>query len=496
MQKQPPTNSRFIYTLLRPFHAFVEFIEELRVRSGSTRKIGRESYKEVLVWLAGTYSLTIFLAMFISRAVPGYEVLVAILAVILPPAAYTAIWYLKALDYSTRVLSELEYFIISLGLSEGVDVELGRDVVELGGSWRRYASTIFPALLKFSDRLTALSAVFGILESLRVMSERFTAKLRRLFSEYLTAYSMGLGGVWITDSLRYYTRSLKERARNAVKTRIMFSIALSALIGYVPPIASLMTNLIGHSAISYAIALMLILIPVGIASVPRLPRHMMQLRSRHSRLQSALFLAGIPLLLAGILLLSKPILLASGAVLMLSGITWLKELLDALKELHSLSNIIKAISEMPLVTVGNINRLRAYLENMGGTLTNFPRGRCEEYHYWITCFVDFTISNIFSRGDVRRETLILLKDVIENMIADIQRLIVTGVGLAVVSVGITFLLVSTTQLLLSVDSLLIRYLIASSVALGIFVSKAGFDKISSGLVPGISLMILIGGGVL
>ncbi len=495
MQRQN-VNSRTIRILLSGLQAFVELIEELRVRSGNARKIGREAYKEVLIWLAGTYSLSILLTAFIVKAAPGYEILLIALSIILPPAAYVTIWYLRALNYSARVLTELEYFIISLGLSQGTDVELGRDVVELGGSWRKYASTIFPALLKFSDRLTALSTVFGIMESLRIMSEKFSTKLRRTFSEYLTAYSMGLGGVWITDSLRYYTRTLKERARDAVKARIVFSVALSALIGYVPPIASLMTNLIGRSAISYAIALMLILIPVGIASVPKLPRHMIHLGNKRSKLEGTLFLIGIILLFTGILLLSKPVLLASALTLILSGIIWLKELSGALKELHSLNNVIKAISEIPLLTVGNINRLRAYLESVGGTLSSFPRGRCNEYHYWITCFTDFTISNLFSQGDVRRETLILLKDVVESMIADIRKLIITGAGLAVVSIGITFLLLSTTQLLLSVDKLLIRYLIASSAALGIFVSKAGFDRICSGLVPGLSLMILIGGGMI
>ncbi len=495
MQRQA-TSSRAIHILLKPLQFFVEFIEELRVRSGDTRKIGSEAYKEILIWLAGTYTLIIFLAPLIAEAIPGYEIMVVVLSMILPPVAYIAVWYLKALDYSARVHAELEYFIISLGLSQGTDMELGRDVVELGGSWRRYASTLFPALLKLSDRLAALSAVFGILESLRIMSEKLSTKLRRLFSEYLTAYSMGLGSVWITDSLRYYTRALKEKARDAVKTRIVFSVALSALIGYVPPIASLLTNLIGRSAISYAVAMMLILIPVGIASVPKLPRHMTQLKGKYSRSRSVLFLAGILLLLIGVLILNRLVLSASGIALLLSGIIWLKELSSALKELHSLNNVIKAISEIPLLTVGNINRLRAYLESVGGTLSKFPRGRCDEYHYWITCFADFTISNLFSRGDVRRETLILLKDVIENMIADIRRLIITGIGLAAVSIGITFLLLSTTQLLLSVDELLIRYLIASSVALGVFVSKAGFDKLSSGLVPGISLMILIGGGMI
>lgn len=494
MQRQA-ANSRIIYALLRGLQAFVELIEELRVRSGYVRRIGRGAYREVIIWLAVTYLLSILLTAFIVKAVPGYEMLLTALSVVLPPTAYVAVWYLRALNYSERVLTELEYFIISLGLSQGTDVELGRDVVELGGSWRRYASTIFPALLKFSDRLAALSTVFGIMESLRIMSERFSNRLKRTFSDYLAAYSMGLGGMWITDSLRHYTRTLRERARDAVKARIVFSVTLSALIGYVPPIASLMTNLIGRTAISYATALMLVLIPVGIASVPKLPRHMLHLRNKHTKLQDTLFPIGILLLSTGIILLSKPALLASALILILSGIIWLKELSGALRELHSLNNIIKAISEIPLLTVGNINRLRAYLENVGGSLSNFPRGRCDEYHYWITCFTDFTVSNLFSHGDVRRETLILLKDVIENMIADTRKLIITGAGLAVVSIGITFLLLSTTQLLLSADELLIRYLIASSTALGVFVSKAGFERMRSGLVPGISLMILLGGGV-
>lgn len=489
-------NSRTIHALLRPLQAFVELIEELRVRSGYARKIGRKAYKEVLIWFVATYSLSILLSTFIVKAIPGHRTLIIVLAMILPPAVYAAIWYLKALDYSARLLVELEYFIISLGLSQGADVELGRDVVELGGSWRKYASAIFPALLRFSDRLTALSTVFGILESLRIMSEKFSARLRRMLSEYLTAYSMGLGGMWITDSLRYYTRALKEKARDAVKARIVFSVALSALIGYVPPIASLMTNLIGRSAVSYAIALMLILVPVGIVSIPRLPRHMINIRGKYSKLQGTLFLTGIILMGIGVLLLNRSVLLGSALALVLSGIIWLKELSSALGELRSLNNIIKAISEIPLLTVGNINRLRAYLENVGGTLSNFPRGRCDEYHYWITCFADFTISNLFSRGDVRRETLILLKDVVEGMIGDVRKLLVAGIGLAVVSIGITFLLLSTTQLLLSTDELLIRYLITSSVALGIFASRAGFDRIYSGLVPGISLFILIGGGVI
>lgn len=495
MQKQI-ISARTVHALLRPIQAFVELKEELRVRSGCARNVGTQAYKETLVKLAGMYVLSILLTTFAVRAMPGYETLFIALSAILPPATYIGVWYLRALDYSAHVLTELEYFIISLGLSQGTDVELGRDIAELGGSWRRYASSIFPALLKFSDRLAALSTIFGVLESLRLMSERFSARLKRMFSEYLAAYSMGLGGMWISDSLRYYTRALKERARDAVKTRILFSVAISALIGYVPPISSLMANLIGRSAILYAITLMLVLVPVGVASTPKLPRHMMRLDSNQSQLQGAIFLTGIILLSIGILFLSRPVLLASALTLIASGIIWLKDLLRAQKELHSLNNVIKAISEMPLLTVGNVNRLRAYLGEVGGTLSNFPRGKCDSYHYWITCFTDFTVSNLFSRGDVSRETLILLKDVVENMITDIRKLMITGIGLAVVSIGITFLLLSTTQLMLSVDRLLIKYLTASSAALGVFVSKAGFDNARSGLVPGISLLILMGGGVI
>lgn len=482
--------------MLKPFLAYVDFVEDLRVRSGEIRRSGKEALRSAVIHLASIYIVSSVLAVIATRIMPSYGIIATALSISLPPAIYIIAMYLKAYDYASHLISELEYFIISLGLSQGTDVELGRDIMELGESWRRYALAIFPALTKFSDRLAALATVFGVLESLRMVGEKVSKKLKRLISEYLTAYSMGLGGMWIADSLNYYTRVLKERAREAVKLRIAFSVAISAVIGYVPPIASLMSNLIGTSAISYAAMLMLILIPVGVVSLPKIPRHMTELQCRrNATVQKALFISGITLLAVGVALLDKTILLASGVALIASGVIWLKELMDALRELYSLNRIIKAISEMPLLTVGNINRLRTYLKHIGGTLSNFPRGDCSEYHYWITCFADFTISNLFSRGDVKRETLMLLKDVIENMITDIRRLIITGIGLSIVAIGISTLMISTTYLLISVNDILVRYIIMSSTALGFFVSKAGFNKLSTGLVPGISLIILLGGGV-
>jgi len=487
---------------------YISKINDLRVLAGRERLLGRRArvhvikliFHSAVMFFLITHiilSLVNFSTFFtVKPHIIIYSAFSSIIAGILWPFAW---YYIKALNRGKNVEKELKYFIISEGMSTINATELISDLVSTK-NWPQ----VFPSLSRESVRFLKLRKFMALFDTIRFYSRWILSRgISKCLSDYLHSLSLGTALEWLQDKTDELINELRSSTQATIKLRTMVSLVLAIVLGYVPPLMTALSILVGEEAVIKALLITLLITPISTALIPQLPLHArISSRISSSNAISALAITSITITiittLSYVIYGNINLILSTSACLIAWGIIKTYHYIKGITEAIELPRILARISEAPLVISNPCKLIAEILAN--SRVPSFRRvgskfkldkinGLISELNLWTSRFVLYVITKSISNGSLTREHVLKLRELILDFTRDIKSLLATNTVIISMVVLLPYI-ISTISGLTAHTLLLDLYSMVASVMFSLYASYVVFNDLTNTLLPGVTLLTL------
>ncbi len=493
---------------------YIRVLNDLRVLAGKERLLGSHArqylIKLILCGVALTF-LPTYAILSVARCgsifitdVPTltYSLISSIIIGILWPFAW---YYIKAYTRGRNVERELKYFIISEGISTTNATELISDLVSTS-EWPQ----LFPALSKESIKFLKLRKFMALFDTIRYYSKWILSRnVSRCLSDYLHSLSLGTALEWLQDKTDELINELRSSTQAIIKLRTMVSLVLAIVLGYIPPLMTALSILVGEGIVIKALISTLLITPLSMALTPQLPLHARissRIRGRRTAIVSIVAASGAAAAAVFFSYLTYSYVnytLAASICLITWGIIKTYRYVEGVIEAMELPRILARVSEAPLVVS---NPCRLVSEILAGSRvrsfkkigTNFKLDKVSEtineLKLWTSRFVLYVIIKAISNGSLTRERMLKLRELVLDFTRDIKSLLATNTVIVMMVVLLPYI-ISTISGFTTHTTLVSTYSMVASVMFSLYASYVVFDDLTNTLLPGIALLtlLLIGG---
>ncbi|MCD6428000.1 MAG: hypothetical protein J7L12_00080 [Desulfurococcales archaeon] len=489
---------------------YIRVINDLRVLAGKERLLGsyarRYLIKLILCGIALTFLPTyaILSAAKCGNVFSGDPLTLAyslissvIIGTLWPPAWY----YIKARSRGRNVERELKYFIISEGISTTNATELISDLVSTS-EWPQ----LFPALSKESVKFLKLRKFMALFDTIKYYSKWiFSRNVSRCLSDYLHSLSLGTALEWLQDKTDELINELRSSTQATIKLRTMVSLVLAIVLGYIPPLMTALSILVGEGIVIKALILTLLITPLSMVLTPQLPLHA-RISSRIQSVKTAIISivavssATIAAVFFSHITYSRVnYVLAASACLIVWGIIKTYHYAEGVIEAMELPRILARVSEAPLVVsnpcrlVSEIlasSRVRSFREVGSNFKLDKASKIINELKLWTSRFVLYVIIKAISNGSLTRERTLKLRELVLDFTRDIKSLLATNTVIIMMAALLPYM-ISTISGFATHTTLVSTYSVVASIMFSLYASYIVFDDLTNTLLPGITLLTLL-----
>jgi len=457
---------------MRILGAYLDLVNDLRVRRGARRLIGVDAAtyiaKLLLPALFVHVALYVLLSVYLPELMPTILVLPVPLYIAIPVLAEVALGY----SYSKSLEEELKYFAIVQGLSPGED--LLRDIEDcctsMGGSLRSLCNE-YSRIYLFTRFLPGMSG-------LREYLQRAPRPMRKLLSEYIVIRESAGYSTWISAKFQEALYELRAYTRRFLELKTTLTLIAVIFAGLTPPLLSLLYVVGGtppystYSAFLSVAALSL----VAESLSPKILR--VVIGSRRLRIASATVYC-LSLVLTPTLP-TPTTLLAAGIAMVIVGVLHTYSFIRAYAGILSQpSKLVIAASRLPYSS-----RPVELVEELVGGLHKFNL---------FAALCRYFLLKSSRAGDISSVKILAFKEVVEDLFSLVkQATVVKGL---VVATALALPVITRLSLALAyggVASLLEMhaYTVLASVVYSILASYSVFGSYENTLITGVVLLEL------
>lgn len=484
---------------------YLNYVQRLRILGGHKAlprsRLVREVLSKSLPPAVGAPAAVVLLKLLGAGFLSYVDIAIAallggLLALLLPILIHLR----RALARGRRAEAELTYFIISEGVSTGSAKELIKDLVELG-PW----SSVFPHLTAEARKLSKFRRLMPIVDAVKTYTKWIrSSKVSRTLTDYLLSLSLGTAPQWLQERTDELISEVRARAAVAIKLRATVAIVLAVLLGYVPPLASMLSLIAGEHLLTTALTLTMCLVPVAFILTPRLPEHL-AIIPRGGRFRVAP-LAPIATGATAYLLVKSPsyAIIAASAVGIALGVVKLREYVLTVVEASELPRVISALLEAPLTLANPVAVVKDVMRasravTLRGIGRAFEISRAPQValraRLWLSRFVVYVISKSIESGSVSRERLMKLRELVIELVRDFKATLSVNLAIASIAIALPAILALISFLGTGATPLITAYDLVGIVAYSTYATYIVFNDLGNTLLPSSALLTfaLMGG---
>jgi len=488
---------------------YIKVLNDLRVLAGEERLLGshikRYLVKLIFCSLASAFipihavmSIIKHGSMFFFEASTfAYSLVPSIFISILWPLIWFAI---KAHKRGSSVEKELKYFIISEGMSTTNATELIGDLVSTG-EWPH----LFPALSRESLKFLKLRKFMALCDTIRYYSRWILSRsVSRCLSDYLHSLSLGTALEWLQDKTDELINELRSSTQAIIKLRTMLSLVLAIVLGYIPPLMTALSILVGEEIVIKALILTLLATPLAMVLTPQLPLHARISSKIQSKKAAITFISAITgvctiALLYDLFAYDHINLEFIASVCLLAwGVIKTYHYIEGIIEAMELPRILARVSEAPLVTsnpcglVSEIiigSKVRTFRKVGANFKLDKISEAINELKLWTSRFVLYVITKAISNGSLTRERILKLRELTLDFTRDVKSLLATNTVIIMMVVLLPYI-ISTISTFATHTMIINMYSVIASISFAFYASYVVFDDLTNTLLPGIALLTL------